>query len=390
LEKPTKNNILLLATQQACLRMLPTGLLTVYPILLTNMKASKLEIGVFMSVSYIFFFAVTVLSGIVAPKYIGAKKLMLYTVFPAALFLMLMGFANTYLSFLIATCGMICCVGSNIATNSILVGMHCNTDDVGKVFGWVGISHVVASIIGTAIVGVVIQTLGKQTAFILFGAFVFISAVLLFIIKDNYGLQATASRAKDFKFKSQFLIALFTALLCIMMIHVFKMSLSLKLKSEGWQMKDISYTAAIGTLLSIGFPYIIGKLTQVLHAKYILMITYGTTALAMFLLPYLSTTLQVIAGVCLISILAYASRPAMLKLIYMWYPEKDRPQAQSYSSSAAWIAAIVGYLFTGILLEKISLQQASILSGGLCLMAIFIVWMFITKKEYIVYKNNTF
>jgi MFS family permease len=381
MDASNKKNILLLTFQQGMVRMLPTGLLPVYPFLLTDFKASKLEIGIFMSICYLFFFLTTIVSGMLAPKYISSKNLMLATIVPAAVCLCIMGQCTSYTSFLVCTCAMIIFIGSNTTVNSIFVGQFSNKETVAKVFAWAGMSQLIASIVGTAIVGATIQLLGLKIAFPLFGIFVLLSGALLLNVKDIFGKVATASTIKQFTFKPIYLWTLFTAILCVMMIHVFKMSLSIKLKGAGWDLKQISLYASIGTLLSIGFPILIGKLIPKYGAKWILLSTYATTALAMLLLPHITAPWQVILGVSLISILAYASRPAIIKLIFEWYTPNDIPQAQSYQGGAAWIAAIIGYLFTGILLEKFGLESTAYLCVGLIAVAMVVLGVALRKTK---------
>jgi MFS-type transporter involved in bile tolerance (Atg22 family) len=68
-----------------------------------------------------------------------------------------------------------------------------------------------------------------------------------------------------------------------------------------------------------------------------------------------------------------------MSLIFDWFDEKTLPMAQSYLGVGAWLAAIAGYLFTGMLLQRTG-QTNTILVGIAILFVATLVLIFGAKK----------
>lgn len=221
-----------------------------------------------------------------------------------------------------------------------------------KNFGWLGLSSILATLLGGLLIGWSIDNFGMPTAFLLFALiFIFFSVSILF--PDKVSVQdVSQTQNVPFRFSKKFVLFICSSVFIILLIHVFKMSLSLEMKKAGYTLTDISLYSAYGTLLVLFMPQLLGYLDKKIKAHSLLIYCYITTVLAFLLLLAGLHTITIVLAIACISILAYASRIPAMSLLYSWFHTDTFPKAQTYYASTAWASAIVGYLSVGQILER--------------------------------------
>lgn len=73
---------LALSVTNMILRMFLQGLIPIYPFLIGKMNAGSSAVGIFLSLNYVFIFFGTYLTGIIVPKNINPKSILLGSVLP--------------------------------------------------------------------------------------------------------------------------------------------------------------------------------------------------------------------------------------------------------------------------------------------------------------------
>jgi MFS family permease len=94
-------------------------------------------------------------------------------------------------------------------------------------------------------------------------------------------------------------------------------------------------------------------------------------ALLCLLLPKLNVTILI--ALALMSILAFSGRAVIVAMIFTWFTDKQRPMAQAYIGMAAWLAAIVGYLFSGFSLQHFGLINTLLAGAAISIISIIIL-----------------
>ena len=94
---------------------------------------------------------------------------------------------------------------------------------------------------------------------------------------------------------------------------------------------------------------------------------------ALILLLFSKAITIIVLAVTCMSVLAYATRPVIVFLLFQWFSEFELPMAQSYIGEAAWLSAIIGYLFSGYSLQHFGLTNTLLTGTAIAALAICIL-----------------
>ena len=241
-------------------------------------------------------------------------------------------------------------VNINLTSNGILIAYSSDSLTAGRNFGIIGISNLLGSVFGGFIVGPVLYSMGYLHGFSLFAVSFTLIGLSAFGVSRPH---LTASKTPTpFTFTSNFIYLLIASFLVTIIIHFFLFTSSLLLSRSGYTIRDISIYAAIGMGIAFPSPYLLGWFAKTYPPKRILLFIYLLTAIAVGVL-FLPLSLPVyLTGAACIGVLSFAMRPVVMSLIFDWFDDASQPMAQAYQGVGAWLAAIVGYLSTGMLLQR--------------------------------------
>lgn len=336
------------------LRIIMQGLLPLYPIITEKLGATKQENGYILAASYLMLLISTLISGKLVYKFINAKTLLIISILPMCIGMAFLGSATTISSFVLCSLLLFFFAGINIITGIILISHFSNNLSVGKNFGIIGLSNLLGSLIGGFVVGPVLQNFGYEKGFGIFGIVLFITCCFTFLI-DNPQIETKATNPIKFGFSKNFAFALLSFVLAVMLIHVFLFSFSLSMKADGFNISQISIYSALGTALVLPFPYLFGKWTIKYNPKFLLTVCYTCMGLALLCLLLPKWTFFILLAVAFMSILSFSGRAVIVALVFPWFTDKEMPMAQAFMGTAAWLAAIIGYLTSGFILQKFGL-----------------------------------
>jgi len=365
-------NITLLSLVNLFLRIFIQGMFIVYPIIIQNTGVSSSAIGYFLSAMFIASLFGSWISGKLTPAIFHPKTLLLITILPITIFLCLFGQYSTYYGLLLCSLGISFFSGININTSAILIGYFSNQETIAKNFGWLGISNIVSTLIGSLIIGTSLDLFGNKLSFIIFALIYFLSNIF-FVWIDKPIIQISIVIKTHFIISKRLISLLTASLIIIMLIHLFKMSLSLELKKAGYSIKQISYLSALGTFIALPFPYILGYLEKYFSPKKLLTFCYIITSTAFVILYLTANYYWVALAISFISILAYGSFTQVMSILYSWNTKESLPKAQTYYGNIAWLAAIIGYPLTGLLLEKTDFNITILIGFSMGLLATIIL-----------------
>ena len=336
------------------LRIIMQGLLPLYPIITEKVGATKQQNGYILAASYSMLLISTLLSGKLVSKFINARTLLIVSILPMCIGMSLLGTASTVYSFVVCSLLLFFFAGINIITGIILISHFSNNLSIGKNFGIIGLSNLLGSLIGGFVVGPVLQNFGYQKGFVLFAILLFVTCCFTFFI-DKPSIKTTINSRTKFSFSKPFSFALLSFVLAVMLIHVFLFCFSLSMKANGFNISQISIYAALGTALVLPFPYLFGRWTAKYNPKLLLTVCYTSMGLALLCLLLPKYRGYILLAVALMSILSFAGRAVIVAMVFPWFTEKEMPMAQALMGTAAWLAAIIGYLSSGFILQKFGL-----------------------------------
>ena len=102
--------------------------------------------------------------------------------------------------------------------------------------------------------------------------------------------------------------------------------------------------------------------------------------LALFCLLLPKWTVFILLAVALMSILSFAGRAVIVALVFPWFTDEEMPMVQAYLGTAAWLAAIIGYLSSGFILQNFGLTITLFYGITVAVISILILNLFVRGK----------
>ena len=370
-------SIIALSITNFTLRIFLQGLIPIYPFIIGKMTTKASAVGTFLSLNYVFLLLGTYLTGIVVPKRIKPKTILLISIIPVIIALYFYGIINDILIFYCCGCFLSFFVGIHICSNNIMMGFYSSQTSLGKNFSVLSISSLLATIGGGFIIGPLMMTLGYKIAFLAFSSTLLIFSLLLFPLVQP---KIITSSIKSIPFKIDkklWLLLLFNFLISLLSFG-FKLSISIMLKKRGWNISNISIMMALGTSFAIPITLWWGKISRYKNAVILLQLTVLFGFISYLTLLGNGIYLFGLIGFGCISIVAYSIVIPLMKIIFEWFDHNTLPKAQSLLSSSTWFSAIVGFYCSGMLSQYCS--EITCISIGLVIAIFSIIPLFIISN----------
>lgn len=367
-----RRNIYYLAASNLALRVVGQGLLPLYPVLLLQNPISKTWMGYFMAGLYAAIFLGNWFSAQLLKLAWPLKKIVAITYIPIVIGLVGMGLQNNYLSLFYFVVLMSFFNGINLNISSIILGANSDQESIMKNFAWVGLSSILATLLGGLIVGPSINTFGNKIAFLGFAFLVGCSSIFTLLLKEDT-VKKKQEQNIPFTFHKNFVLLLAAMFLLTMLIHFFKISLSFKMKELGYNISQISLFSTFGTIAVVPLPFLLSYLSRKVQAKNLLFSTQIATILAFGLLYFFSRNISFVAAITCISYMSYTARIPLMKLLHSIIDNQHFAKAQTIYGSLTWLSAILGYLSAGYLLDNTSFNFVFFVGASFALISTLIL-----------------
>jgi MFS family permease len=376
----SNRNTYYLSASNLALRVVAQGLLPLYPVLLINQSISRLWMGYFMAGLYVAYFLGNWFSGKLLNRGFSLKRIVVLTYIPIVIGLLGMGFQNNYLHLFYFTAFMSFFNSINLNISTVILGSYSNGDNIMKNFAWIGLSSILATLFGGILIGPAIYYFGNLTAFIGFAILIGISSIFILSLQNvsNKKFQKTLQK---FQYSRQFLVLLASLFLLAMLIHFFKIGLSLKMKELGYNISQISIFSTMGTMLVVPMPFVLSYLNQKIRTKTLLLTTHLTTLLSFVLVYFFTKDVYFVLAISGVNYMAYCGRIPLMKIMHSMFSSLDFAKAQTIYGSMVWLAAIVGYLSAGFILEHAGFSTTFFIGGTLTILS-GLLFKFVIKLTY--------
>lgn len=358
------SNTYYLSASNLALRIIAQGLLPLYPVLIKNQSISRLWMGYFMAGLYVAFFFGNWFSGKLLNKGFSLKKIVVLTYIPIVIGLLGMGFQVNYLHLFYFTAFMSFFNSINLNISTVILGSYSNGGNIVKNFAWIGLSSILATLFGGLLIGPAIHYFGNLAAFIGFAALIGFSSIFSLLLNE-VSFKKTENTLQKFHYSRQFIILLSSLFLLAMLIHFFKIGLSLKMKELGYNISQISIFSTLGTTLVVPMPFILSYLNHKISAKALLLSTHFTTLISFVLVYFFTKDIFFVFAISGVNYMAYCGRIPLMKIMHSMFTDLDFAKAQTVYGSMVWLAAIVGYLSAGFILENAGFSVTFFIGGTL-------------------------
>jgi len=355
------------------------GTTPLLPIYAKVLGASSATEGIYVALAYLCLAIGTVIGGRLSDRLQSRRSLLVLAGALLVPLQALMGLTRNVFQ-LIATTGLLwLAAGVTLATVGAIAGREADAAQRGKVFGFIGVSAGVGSLVGGLTIGPMVDAWGYPAMFfVLAGLTVLIPITALLTVKETQ--QDPASKLRTVPHPASFIGVAILLLLAAQLLGwvangAGNMGRSISMNELNFSNTAITATAAIGGLLSLPLPLVLGWLSDRVGRKKVLITSYVAGTACLLILSVSQKLWQFWLVAALLSLLAVSMSvgPALVADIV----SRERVgTAVSLFQSAQWLGTIVGFVYSGFAFQSLGIRSAlavASIAGVLAIVAALLI-----------------
>jgi len=265
----------------------------------------------------------------------------------------------------------------------ILIGLSADPTERGKIFGIVGVTGPIGSVVAGSVSGVIINQWGFAALF--GGASVcwLLALMILLLVKDvslaPLESVTTPTVPTLSKLGTSFYIMLAANLVAFSCGFIPGLSRPLQMDGLGFDAEAISGVVAISGLVSIPLPFFLGWLSDRMNRYYVIAAAFVVGAIGLFTLAGSNLLWHfVLSNVLLIGV--GGSIGISQALITDLVPPKSLGKALSLYSTAVTFGGVIGFTSTGIAIQTFGMIATYL--GGALLTLFAVGLLFLVKSAH--------
>lgn len=354
-------------------RVVLQGIYPVLPVLVAGKGVKSSYNGLFMAVTYLAISFGSWFTPRLLTRIKGINRISVIIGLLTAVSLAGMGLSQSIGYFTAFTASYWLLSGIQINIYGIIMSYVCPPAESGKHFGLLANTTLIGAIIGSFLLGPLMDYVGITSSFIIMATITFVVRLAIYIGRYEGVYHKNSGYTPDFKVSKSLWLLIILLNVGMFSAYIGRFNMSLIMKDFHFSLASISNVFAWGALFVLPFPYLFGILSQRISPKLLLGISLLCVSLAAFILAWASQFIAFVAVAFLISIMTYCSRGVTQKMIYDMYPLSQQKHAQSLLSSANWVAGIAGFASIGIVSGFISPQLISLFCAAIGVLAMFLL-----------------
>jgi MFS family permease len=347
------------------------GVFPLLPIYAGKFGASPTLIGLYLAFTYVSITAGTLLAGWLSGRL--PRRLVLVTAgFTGVIALALLGKAVSLWQVVFLTGYVWFSGGVGLANIDVLTGLNTDSTNRGKWFSRIALTNPLGAIIGSLVVGQLVDWKGYPLMFSFMAAeYAIWPLVALFFLREHTlpaKVSSYTDRVSSAKSKHVFHFLLFSILLSAMTISVNRLGLSLTMKELGYSASAISSANVIGGLATIPIVLWFGKLSDRLGRKLFLLSGYLLAALgglALMLSGQAAWHFWIVAATTLIARSISGSLASALAADIL--PPAALGRNLPWVGTASWMAGVIGFAASGLVIDWIGAASLFAIATALSL-----------------------
>lgn len=332
------------------------GLFPILPLYAAEFGASPSFIGIFLAITYIAISLGSIMAGQLSER-VSYKLLYTAAGLLGTVSLLLLGLANTLWQVVVLTALVWFAGGVGLSVSSVLTTLHVTSSERGKAFGLLALTSPLGALIGSLIVGRLVEWSGYPLMFLVLAVeFSMFPALALTKVQYEPTCEPTYNQPAQTGSASPrpgiyFLLLLTTVLLASMTVSVGRMGLSMTMKDQFFSASDVSTANAFGGLFTIPVTLMIGALSDRLGRKRFLFMGY---VLAM------GSTMLLIAAhelwqFWLVASLVLAARSVITAMSPAYATDllsrKSLGKALPLVGTMNWVSGVAGFAGSGYVID---------------------------------------
>jgi MFS family permease len=352
------------------------GLFTLLPVYATRLGADPAATGAFLSSIFVAVALGTIIGGWLSDRFQKRKLTLLVAGVLIVPLTLLMAAATTLTQLTLLTAATWFLVSIVTAIVGILAGLFAGEYERGRVFGLLGLGVGIGGAIGSFAAGPVVDRWGYQALFQAAAVgYTVVPLAGLFladrVIPRSQTTQVTATRSGLLTSRTFLLLACASII-----VHVANSQIGLAkpLIMDGLQYDAtaISTAGAIGTLVTIPVPLLVGWLSDRLGRKPFIVLIYITQVVGLLVLIsgsllwqfWIISSLQSMVGNSIV---------AGQALITDQFPKEVLGTALSLFGATPWIGFVIGFGLSGTAMNALGMAPSLMLGVGLVVVAMLLL-----------------
>ncbi|NET78960.1 MFS transporter [Okeania hirsuta] len=379
-----KKQMLALGLHRFAVAMVARGLSPLLPVYAIYLDANSQLVGYYMSFLQIALITGNFLGGWLGDKLGNKKVLLIASTVVSIPTIWLIGQVNNIWQLATLTAIVWCFyLGIGINLNITLVGLLSNPEERGKVFGIFSVVAALAGLLTGLTFGPIADMWGYSTMFKFVCLFSCIFALSELFLEDkpisNTHLPEKINEQSTKKWSKEFLLMLIATLIMGLVSFGGNLGISLAMNQQGFLLRHISFVMGFSASISFLFSPLSGWMSDKFGHKPILISCYLIGALGIFSLASAVSLWQFYLAACGISFLSYVALGPSSALITDLVAPDFLGRGISLFRTALRAGGILGFTFTGSLIEKMGISLIFALEG---LILIFAVGLLIPQQYW--------
>jgi AAHS family benzoate transporter-like MFS transporter len=364
----SKKQLLVLYLSSLALWTIGNGIAPLLPIQAVGLGASQAVAGYCLALSQMAMAAGTVSAGWLSDRFGRRKRLVIVAALVSIPALYLMGQAATLWHWAAVLTVLFFCAGLILALASITAGLCAKEGERGKIFGLLAVAPELGALLGGLLGGPIADRYGFAAMYaVLAGVGMLVPLVALIWEEPEATLaegRRKTSAAKRAGLGQSFYLLFLASLGAAVASFVFFLGRSFAMTEQGFTSAAVSSTGAIGGLIVLPLPLLVGWLSDRLGRKRFVALSFlGATAGLLVLC--VSTSLWHFWVASMMFTLSFVGGPVSSAFVTDLVPQESLSKGLSLYGTTTWLGGIAGCAITGCATQWLGL--APILLAGACL-----------------------
>lgn len=369
-----------------CTFVINTGISTVFglmPLYLTHIGADSANTGVILAVAYLAMASSTVIGGYLSHRLQRRRQLLIASGALAAAIAWWLSTTTSVGSLLIVVTCLWFVMGMLLTMTNILAGLFAEPAHRGHIFGMLSLGSGLGLFFGALVSGWIADHWGFPALFRLLGVVYLTTACLGLVLRDkslSKQHQGNAAQFRHVLMNRTFRLLFFASIIGQAANGIFALSRPLMMQDLRFNATTITAAAAIGSLVSLPIPLVIGRLSDRFGRKPLIILCFFTTPLGLIVLTtaghlwqfWLASVLQTILGMNMVVSSA---------LVTDMFADQSLSTALSLLNATIWIGIVIGLSAGGVAINIFQMTPTLVVSMLVSLGAIGLLMPITTPQR---------
>lgn len=345
---------------------------TLLPVYALRLGADANQAGLLMSMAFLSMAGGALAAGRVADRQAYRKPLLVAAGFLLVIVLLLAARIQTLGQLALFSVTLTFLDGMQMATVNALAGLHASKASRGRTFGLLASAGGLGAL-ASGLAGALVLRWGFSGLFIAAAAVALFKPLLGLLIQDApaAGVQREPAQAGRAVLTRPYVILFLASVAAFLTGGMYSLSRSLGMTQSGFDAAAVSSTVAVGGLITLPIPMVLGWLSDRIGRRPLLALCY-TAGAASLLLLMVSTQLWHFWAASAFHAVLNASLGIGSATVTDLVPRRSLGSALALFGTTNWIGMILGNALTGNAIRSFGLAPTLLAGAGLALLAVLL------------------